>query len=204
MSHAPCGRRVYLAREMEYGIQWVSRVNHAATDSQTCDHIRQKAAALTVAVVVDFVQMGGWGFFGWGFLSPLEDGLDVLTAVILMAICGFKWQFVVAFFVELLPVADIFPTWTAMVLTLPTARATMESPRVEPAEGASRIHVEQVERPGEGPGKAGGGGCGGGGGAAVCRSGVRAIISHKSISHYGICLIMYRVSYFLFHIWIQL
>ena len=81
---------------------------------------RQKAAALAVAVVVDFVQMGGWGFFGWGFLSPLEDGLDVLTAVVLMAICGFKWQFVVAFGLELVPVADIFPTWTAVVLTLPS------------------------------------------------------------------------------------
>lgn len=119
---------------------------------------RQKAAALTVAVVVDFVQMGGWEFFGWGFVSPLEDGLDLLTALALMAICGFKWQFVVAFFVELLPVADIFPTWTALVLTLPTARATREPPQVEPAEAASKIHVEEVEQSGrrgkqEGPGK---------------------------------------------------
>ena len=113
---------------------------------------RQKAAALAVAVVVDFVQLGGWEFFGWGFLSPLEDGLDVLTAVVLMAICGFKWQFVVAFFVELLPVADIFPTWTALVLTLPTAGAARESRRVEAVEAGARVQVEQVYGPGKGVG----------------------------------------------------
>jgi hypothetical protein len=83
---------------------------------------RRKAAALMVAAVVDVVQMPGFSLFGEGFLSPLEDALDVLTAVALLAICGFRWQFVVAFLVELLPVADLFPTWTALVMTLPTTR----------------------------------------------------------------------------------
>ena len=117
---------------------------------------RQKAAALVVAGLVDLLQMGGFGLFGWGFASPFEDALDLLTALALMAICGFKWQFVLAFFIELLPVADLFPTWTALVLTLRTAR---ETPGIQVAEvrmpevkegtqpGRSVVDVEAVAVP---------------------------------------------------------
>src|ERR1035437_4922129 len=100
---------------------------------------RQKAAALAVAGMVDLIQMGGFAFFAEGILSPLEDGLDVIAALILTAICGFKWQFVLAFFLELVPVVDIFPTWTALVLTLPSASATPAAP--------PQIHVTQVSPP---------------------------------------------------------
>jgi hypothetical protein len=117
---------------------------------------RQKAAALVVATAVDLVQMGGFGIFGPGFASPFEDALDVLTAVMLLAICGFKWQFVVAFLVELMPMADLFPTWTALVLTLPTARETAGVPArqarspeaAEPARsGQGVVDVEAVAVP---------------------------------------------------------
>ncbi len=91
----------------------------------------QKRAALAVAVIVDLIQMGGFLAFFEGFLSPFEDILDVLTALILIAICGFKWQFIVAFVVELFPFVDIFPTWTALVLTLTTVeRADAPPPPV--------------------------------------------------------------------------
>jgi hypothetical protein len=99
---------------------------------------RQKAAALAVAGLVDLLQMGGFLAFFEGAASPPEDLLDFLTAAVLVAICGFRWQFFAAFFMELLPVVDIFPTWTALVLTLPTARAPATPPQ---------IHVEQVSPP---------------------------------------------------------
>src|SRR5205085_254059 len=101
---------------------------------------RQKAAALAVAGLVDLLQMGGFPAFFGGFASPAEDVLDFVAAALLVAICGFKWQFVVAFFVELMPIVDIFPTWTALVLTLPTAREPAPPP-------PPRIHVEQVSPP---------------------------------------------------------
>ena len=104
---------------------------------------RQKAAALAVAGLVDLVQMGGFLAFIGGVASPAEDVLDFIAAAVLVAICGFKWQFVVAFFVELMPVVDIFPTWTALVLTLPTAR----EPATPAAPSPPRIHVEQVSPP---------------------------------------------------------
>jgi hypothetical protein len=100
---------------------------------------RQKAAALVVAGMVDFLQIAGFQFFGWGILSPLQDALDFVTALVLVAICGFKWQLAVAFLAELLPVAAVFPTWTALVLMLPTAPARSPMP--------PQIRVAQVDRP---------------------------------------------------------
>jgi hypothetical protein len=75
---------------------------------------------------------------GLGYV--LDDALDVIAAIVLTAICGFKWQFVVAFGLELVPVVDVFPTWTAMVLTLPSANPSAPaevqvSASVPPAQG---------------------------------------------------------------------
>ena len=84
---------------------------------------RQKAAALAVAGTADLLQVVVFPLFGEGFLSPFEDGLDFIVALILIAICGFKWQFILAFLLELVPVFDLLPTWTAVVALLPTAEA---------------------------------------------------------------------------------
>src|SRR4051812_48172126 len=81
---------------------------------------RQKAAALWVAGLVDFIQMPGFAFFGEGFASPFQDALDILTAIVLVAICGFRWQFILAFGLELVPGLALFPSWTMVVLTMPT------------------------------------------------------------------------------------
>jgi hypothetical protein len=106
---------------------------------------RRKRAALAVAAVVDLIQIGVFPAFAEGALSPLQDVLDVVTAIVLVAVCGFKWQFVAAFGLELLPVADLFPTWTAMVLTLPSAAPAVPgeiqvsasvAPPQEPSGGA--------------------------------------------------------------------
>jgi len=78
----------------------------------------QKKAALVVAGLVDVLQVGVFptAVIGYG----ISDMLDFVAAFLLMAICGFKWQFILAFFVELLPIVDIFPTWSAVVLMLPS------------------------------------------------------------------------------------
>ena len=80
---------------------------------------RQKALALGVAGLADFLQMMVFPLFIEGGFSPLQDALDFLTALALFVVCGFRWQLGLAFFVELLPIVDIFPTWTAVVLMLP-------------------------------------------------------------------------------------
>jgi hypothetical protein len=80
---------------------------------------RRKALALAFAGFIDLLQVVLFPAMGIGYL--IDDALDVITAIVLIAICGFKWQFVVAFLFELIPVATLFPTWTAVVLLLPVA-----------------------------------------------------------------------------------
>ena len=83
---------------------------------------RQKGAALAVAGTVDLLQIVLLPTLLPGY--ALDTALDILAAIILIAVCGFKWQFIVAFVLELFPVVDIFPTWTALVLTLSTGART--------------------------------------------------------------------------------
>jgi hypothetical protein len=85
----------------------------------------QKKAALVVAGVIDLLQMGVFPAVIPGAISPVQTGFDILAAILLLAICGFKWQFALAFLIELFPFVGIFPTWSAVVLMLPS-----EEPRV--------------------------------------------------------------------------
>jgi hypothetical protein len=105
---------------------------------------RQKALAIGIAGFVDLLQVVVFPAFGEGFFSPLQDALDFLTAILLVAICGFKWQFVAGFMLELVPGVSLFPTWTAVAFTLPTA--SQPSASVPPAaprpETHQRINVE--------------------------------------------------------------
>jgi hypothetical protein len=81
---------------------------------------RRKAAALMVAGVADFLQIMLLPLFVEGGASPLDDVIDIATAIALTAICGFKWQFILAFFAELIPGLDLLPTWSAVALLIPS------------------------------------------------------------------------------------
>jgi hypothetical protein len=73
-------------------------------------------AARILGMAADFVQIGLLPLFSPGWLSPLNDALDVGVGVAMVALVGWHWAFVPAFFVELVPVFDLVPTWTAAVL----------------------------------------------------------------------------------------
>lgn len=115
----------------------------------------QKRMALAVAGAVDMLQIAVVPLFLAGY--AIEDFLDVVAAVILVAICGFKWQFAAGFFLELVPVVNIFPTWTALVLTLPSheepVRQNVTVTSVPPRQQGDVIDVDAVVIP---PVKAGG------------------------------------------------
>jgi hypothetical protein len=99
----------------------------------------QKRLALAVAGTVDLLQIALLPLLGLGY--ALDDALDVLAVFVLMGVCGFKWQFVAAFLLELVPVVDIFPTWTALALTLPTGDRVVTSP----GTGPPRLEVASVQ-----------------------------------------------------------
>ena len=72
------------------------------------------AAAWIVALGVDGLQLGFAA--GTGGLSMMVDkGLDVVAALLLWRLLGWHWALLPTFAVELLPFAELAPTWTAAV-----------------------------------------------------------------------------------------
>jgi hypothetical protein len=98
----------------------------------------QKRLALAVAGAADFLQIVMFPAFGWGAFSPVQDTLDAVVAVILMAVCGFRWQWVLAFMMELMPGLDLLPTWTMVVALMPVQ-----------SEGAQPYIAYEVEEVGD-------------------------------------------------------
>ena len=80
----------------------------------------RKKAALVIAGLADLVQLGFFPIFGEGALSIPDDVLDVIIAVVLFALLGFKLRILLALAIELVPGVALFPSWTAVVATLPT------------------------------------------------------------------------------------
>jgi hypothetical protein len=83
---------------------------------------KRRYLALAVAGVSDLAQMIFSPAFIEGAASPFELALDGATAVVLLLILGFQWRLAIALLTELIPGVDLFPTWTAVVLSLPVAR----------------------------------------------------------------------------------
>lgn len=87
--------------------------------------------AFAVALVVDAVQMM-LGPFGW-FL--VDQGLDVVAMVLTCGALGFHMLLLPTFIVEMLPVADLLPTWTGCVAVVVMLRKRGETqPPVLPTQ----------------------------------------------------------------------
>ena len=81
---------------------------------------KRKKIALALAGLADLAQLGFFPIFGEGALSIPDDALDAAVAVLLLLTLGFRWRLAFSLLVELVPGATLFPTWTAVVLSLPT------------------------------------------------------------------------------------
>lgn len=111
----------------------------------------QKGIAIAIAGFADLIQMGLFPIFMEGGASPFEDILDIFVAIALTIVCGFKWQFAAAFMIELIPGLDLFPTWTAVVLTIPSGSPAVQAEEVdvEPneAETISETAAPPIQTP---------------------------------------------------------
>ena len=87
---------------------------------------RRKAAALLLAWFADGLRLLGGGYAG--FMSPVDDLADMFIAVAMVFLVGVRWQVIIAFTFELVPGVVAFPTWTALVATLPLARNSNAMP----------------------------------------------------------------------------
>jgi hypothetical protein len=86
--------------------------------------------AYGVAVTVDVLE---WvlGPFGWAFTDEI---LDVAAGTILWRTLGFHPLLLPTFVIEILPVADLLPTWTGCVALVIAQRKRQRQP-MGPAPG---------------------------------------------------------------------
>lgn len=100
---------------------------HASLAGHTVSKTR-KRLALALAGLADLVQLGFFPVFGEGALSIPDDVLDVVVALALLVTLGLQWRVLVALAIELVPGVALFPTWTAVVLTVPSEEPRKELP----------------------------------------------------------------------------
>jgi hypothetical protein len=97
---------------------------------------RRIRGAYAIAVTTDVLQ---WvlGPFGWAFA---DEALDVVTMILTWRLLGFHPLLLPTFVLELLPVADMLPTWTGCVAIVIALRKR-EHTLAEPPGGGPVIDV---------------------------------------------------------------
>ena len=71
--------------------------------------------AWAVALAADALQIAAFPLFVEGGISPADSLLDLIVAFVLIRLLGWHWAFLPTLAAELVPGADLFPTWTAAV-----------------------------------------------------------------------------------------
>jgi hypothetical protein len=87
----------------------------------------RKRAAIAVAALADVTQVALLPLFVEGALSPWEIAIDLATALAILLIAGFHWRLAIALVTELVPGVDLFPTWTALVASLPAGEPALRA-----------------------------------------------------------------------------
>ena len=71
--------------------------------------------ARLVALAADVLQIALLPLVLGGAISPVNDMIDVVTAVVLTVLVGWHWAFLPAFVAEIVPFVDLVPSWTLAV-----------------------------------------------------------------------------------------
>jgi hypothetical protein len=96
---------------------------------------RRILLAFIVAAVADALQLA-LGPLGW-FL--FDEIIDVIAMISIILLLGFHPLLLPTFVVELIPLVDMFPTWTGCVLAVVALKRKQEPPRPPPASPASDV-----------------------------------------------------------------
>ena len=73
---------------------------------------RRVALAFVVAIVVDGLQVVLLPLMFAGAVSPAVDLIDVVAAIVLIALVGWHWAFLPTLIAEAIPFVDLVPSWT--------------------------------------------------------------------------------------------
>lgn len=101
---------------------------------------KRKLIALGIGGLTDLLEIAVFPLFWQGGASPLDFALDLVTAGALWLVLGFKARLLLAFVLELVPGLTLFPTWTALVLSIPS-----EDVAAEPEAPMKNITPESQE-----------------------------------------------------------
>lgn len=71
--------------------------------------------ACAIAIAADTLQIAAFPFFAEGGISPADSLLDLIVGFTMIRLLGWHWAFLPTLAAELIPGADLFPTWTAAV-----------------------------------------------------------------------------------------
>lgn len=83
-------------------------------------------------MAADLVQIVVFPLFLGGAASPANNALDVAVCAAMMAMLGFHFAFLPTMVAELIPVIDLFPTWTAAVFFVTRSGAKPEAGGTDP------------------------------------------------------------------------
>jgi len=81
--------------------------------------------AWVVAIAADLFQLGTLPL-SIALTPAWNNVVDAVVGVVLVSLLGWNPAFIPTFVVELLPFADLFPTWTAAVFFVTRGRAKRE------------------------------------------------------------------------------
>jgi hypothetical protein len=92
--------------------------------------------ARSIAIAADALQIAVFPVFAEGILSPLNAAVDVVVAILLIALLGWHIAFVPTFIIEQLPFADLAPTWTiaTFIVTRKSKTVVSQVPESEPKQ----------------------------------------------------------------------
>src|SRR5258708_31709839 len=75
----------------------------------------EQRMAWAVAIAADALQIAAFPFFAEGGVSPADSLLALIVAFVLIRLLGWHWAFLPTLPAQLIPCADLFPTWPAAV-----------------------------------------------------------------------------------------
>ena len=88
--------------------------------------------AWAVAIAADALQIVAFPLFYEGAMSPADSVLDLIVAFVMIRLLGWHWAFLPTLAADLIPGADLFPTWTAAVWFVTRQRARTDSSSKDP------------------------------------------------------------------------
>jgi hypothetical protein len=94
----------------------------------------RKRIALAIALLADAAQ-GGMFVEMPAFSWLPADAMDILVAILMLVLLGFRWRILFALGLEMIPGVQLFPSWTAFIISLPTVEGEVR--KLEEADRAA-------------------------------------------------------------------